>query len=70
MHDSMKAKLSKLKERLAEIQKLLIDSETIKDMDNYTLLNKEFADLKPIVDKFDEYNSVLVAINDANEILE
>ena len=70
MHDSMKAKLSKLQERLAEIQKLLIDSETIKDMDNYTLLNKEFADLKPIVDKFDEYNSVLAAINDANEILE
>ena len=30
MHDSMKAKLSKLQERLAEIQKLLIDSETIK----------------------------------------
>ena len=70
MHDSMKAKLSELQERLAEIQKLLIDSETIKDMDNYTLLNKEFADLKPIVDKFDEYNSVLAAINDANEILE
>ena len=69
MHDSMKAKLSKLEERLAEIQKLLIDSETVKDMDNYTLLNKEFADLKPIVDKFDEYNSVLAAINDANEIL-
>ena len=44
MHDSMKTKLSKLKERLAEIQKLLIDSDTIKDMDNYTLLNKEFAD--------------------------
>ena len=39
-------------------------------MDNYTLLNKGFADLKPIVDKFDEYNSVLAAINDANEILE
>ena len=70
MHDSMKTKLSKLEERLAEIQKLLIDTETIKDMDNYTLLNKEFADLKPIVDKFDEYNSVLAAISDANEILE
>ena len=69
MHDSMKAKLSKLEERLAEIQKLLIDSETIKDIDNYTLLNKEFADLKPIVDKLDEYNSILAAINDANEIV-
>ena len=70
MHDSMLAKLKKLKERLVEIEGLLIDSETIKDMENYTLLNKEFADLKPIVEKYQEYNSVLEAISDANEILE
>ena len=70
MHDSMLAKLEKLKERLSEIEELLIDSETIKDMDNYTLLNKEFADLKPIVEKYQEYNAVLEAIDDANEILE
>ena len=70
MHDSMLAKLEKLKERLSEIEALLIDSETIKDMDNYTLLNKEFADLKPIVEKYQEYNGVLEAIDDANEILE
>ena len=70
MHDSMLAKLEKLKERLSEIEALLIDSETIKDMDNYTLLNKEFADLKPIVEKYQEYNAVLEAIDDANEILE
>ena len=66
----MLAKLKKLKERLVEIEGLLIDSETIKDMENYTLLNKEFADLKPIVEKYQEYNSVLEAISDANEILE
>ena len=36
MHDSMLVKLEKLKIRLAEIEALLIDSETIKDMDNYT----------------------------------
>ena len=30
MHDSMKAKLSKLKERLAEIQKLLITQRLLK----------------------------------------
>ena len=59
MHDSMLAKLKKLKERLVEIEGLLIDSETIKDMENYTLLNKEFADLKPIVEKYQEYNSVI-----------
>jgi peptide chain release factor 1 len=70
MHDSMLVKLEKLKIRLAEIEALLIDSETIKDMDNYTLLNKEFADLKPIVEKFEEYNSIIESIKDANEIIE
>ena len=70
MHDSMLVKLEKLKIRLAEIEALLIDSETIKDMENYTLLNKEFADLKPIVEKFEEYNSIIESIKDANEIIE
>ncbi|MGY8807055.1 MAG: peptide chain release factor 1, partial [Gammaproteobacteria bacterium] len=66
----MLAKLGKLQIRLSEIEGLLIDSETIKDMENYTLLNKEFADLKPIVDKFKEYKAVVEAIKDANEIIE
>ena len=70
MHESMLAKLGKLQIRLDEIEELLINSETIKDMENYTLLNKEFADLKPIVDKFKEYKVVVDAINDANEIIE
>jgi len=70
MHESMLAKLGKLQIRLSEIEGLLIDSETIKDMENYTLLNKEFADLKPIVDKFKEYKTVFEAIKDANEIIE
>jgi len=70
MHDSMLLKLQKLKERLLEIESLLIDSETVKDIDNYTLLNKEFSDLKPIVEKFEEYNSVLNSIKDANEMLQ
>jgi len=70
MHESMLVKLGKLQIRLSEIEELLIDSETIKDMENYTLLNKEFADLKPIVDKFKEYKVVVEAIKDANEIIE
>ena len=70
MHESMLAKLGKLQIRLDEIEELLINSETIKDMENYTLLNKEFADLKPIVDKFKEYKVVVDAISDANEIIE
>ena len=58
MHDSMFKKLDQLENRINEIQDLLLDSETVKDIEKYTLLNKEFSDLKPIVDKFNEYNQI------------
>ena len=70
MHDSMLKKLDQLQNRINEIQDLLLDPETIEDIDEYTLLNKEFSELKPIVEKFGEYNSVLKSIKDANEIIE
>ena len=70
MHDSMLKKLDQLQDRINEIQDLLLDPKTIEDIDEYTLLNKEFSELKPIVEKFGEYNSVLRSIKDANEIIE
>ena len=69
MHDSMFKKLDQLENRINEIQDLLIDSETVKAIEKYTLLNKEFSDLKPIVDKFNEYNQIIKSIEDANEII-
>ena len=69
MHDSMFKKLDQLENRINEIQGLLLDSETVKDIEKYTLLNKEFSDLKPIVDKFNEYNQIIKSIEDANEII-
>ena len=70
MHDSMMKKLDQLQIRVKEIENLLLDSETLKDIENYTLLNKEFSDLKPIVEKFGEYNKTIKRIEDANEIIE
>jgi len=69
MHDSMFKKLDQLENRINEIQDLLLDSETVKNIEKYTLLNKEFSDLKPIVDKFNEYNQITKSIEDANEII-
>ena len=66
----MLKKLDQLQNRINEIQDLLLDSKTIEDIEKYTLLNKEFSELKPIVEKFDEYNNVLKSIKDANEIIE
>jgi peptide chain release factor 1 len=70
MHDSMLRKLDQLQERIIEIQNLLVDSDTVKDIEKYTLLNKEFSELKPIVEKFDEYNEILESIKEANEIID
>ena len=70
MHDSMLHKLEKLRERLIEIQDTLVDSDTVKDIEKYTQLNKEFSDLKPIVEKFEEYNETITRIQGANSILE
>ncbi len=65
----MLKKLDQLQNRISEIESLLVDSETVKDIDKYTQLNKEFSELKPIVEKFHEYNEVIESIKDANEIL-
>ena len=70
MHNSMLIKLDQLQKRIEEIESLLVDSETVKDIDKYTLLNKEFAELKPIVEKFEEYKQVIKSISEANEIIE
>ena len=69
MHNSMLNKLDQLKNRIAEIETLLVDSETVKDIEKYTQLNKEFSELKPIVAKYDEYKKIIKSIDDANEII-
>ena len=41
MHDSMLKKLDQLRTRISEIEKSLVDPDIVKDIDKYTLLNKE-----------------------------
>jgi peptide chain release factor 1 len=66
----MLLKLEKLKERLDEIQNALLDSDTVKDIEKYTQLNKEFSELRPIVEKFDEYNETIIRYEGATSLLE
>ncbi|MBP9742435.1 MAG: peptide chain release factor 1 [Burkholderiales bacterium] len=69
MKQSFREKLEKLALRLDELAVLLIAPEVINNMNEYTRLNKEYAELAPVVAKFKEY---VIAINDlstANELL-
>jgi peptide chain release factor 1 len=66
----MKEKLEDLKNRFEEVGQLLIQPDTISDMNKYSKLNKEYKDLGKIVDKYDEYLLVEANIASAKEVLD
>ncbi len=65
----MKEKLEVMKERYNEIEKQMMDSEVTKDLKLLTKLSKEHASLKVVIDKYNEYLSVLDNVEEAKELL-
>ncbi len=65
----MLEKLEELERRFEEVGELLVLPETVSDMKRFSALNKEYSDLKEIVDKFHEYQLVLDNIKNAKEVL-
>ncbi|MCA0932362.1 peptide chain release factor 1 [Lutimonas saemankumensis] len=62
-------KLQIVKQRFDEVSDLIIQPDVIMDQKRYVKLNKEYKDLKKIVDKGTEYKSALASIEEANEII-
>lgn len=62
-------KLLSIKDRWKEVGQLIVDPDIIADMNRYVKLNKEYSDLKSIVDAYDEYQNVLDNIQSSEEIL-
>ena len=62
-------KLQIVKQRFDEVSDLIIQPDVIMDQKRYVKLNKEYKDLKKIVDKGEEYKSALASIEEANEII-
>jgi peptide chain release factor 1 len=62
-------KLEELKRKFHDIELKLSDPAVIADMKKFKQLNKEYNQLKEVVDKFEEYKKVLNAVNNAKEIL-
>lgn len=62
-------KLNIVKQRFDEVSDLIIQPDIISDQKRYVQLNKEYKDLKTLVDKRDQYIELTNNINEAEEII-
>ncbi len=69
MSDNLLRKLEAINIRREEVAKLITDPEIISDMKRYVVLNREYKDLEPIVEAYNEYSSVLSNIDTNKEII-
>lgn len=63
-------KLKEIKKKYEELQNKMSQPEVFSDISLVTKISKELKDLEPIVKKFDEYNAVVVEIEEAKELLD
>lgn len=61
--------LADIKINFIDLESKIIDPEVMKDMDNWQRLVKEHADLKPIIETYDKYDSALKTIAEDKEML-
>ena len=65
----MLEKLQIVKQRFVEVTDLIIQPDIMNDQKRYIALNKEYKDLKILVDKGEEYKIVLDNLSEAEEII-
>ena len=69
MLDSIKTRLTEIKDNFSDIQTKLSMPDVINDQKQYAFLSKEYSNLKPIVEKFEEYIQCESNISSAEEVL-
>jgi len=69
MKQSVIDKLEKLSQRLKELSELLSQPEVTDNMEQYTKLNREYAELLPVVETYRKYIKVMDDLNTAHGLL-
>ncbi|MDE2429272.1 MAG: peptide chain release factor 1 [Burkholderiales bacterium] len=69
MKPSMLSKLDQLSERLVEVNHLLMQEGATNNMDTYRKLNREHAELEPLVALYQSYQMAQADIDEAQEML-
>ena len=62
-------RLQYVKQRYDEVSDLIIQPDIIADQKRYVQLNKEYKDLKGLVEKREEYINIIGNIDEAKEII-
>ena len=70
MNPSIAAKLAQLSERLLEVDQLLSTEEATRDMDAFRKLNRERAELEPVVNLYHAYQACQSDIDTAQEMVD
>ncbi|MBI3562138.1 MAG: peptide chain release factor 1 [Gammaproteobacteria bacterium] len=70
MNEKLRSKLQHLSERLEEIGRLLSEPLVINDQPRFRALSQEYAQLNPVVTCYQDYQTTLDTIDDANLMLE
>ncbi len=64
----MQAKLERNELRLAEVGRLLSSENAARDIEHYRKINREFAELTPLVDKFNDWRKATADIAEAQAL--
>ena len=62
-------KLEAIKERWEALREQLNDPELMNDMKRYVKVNKDYKDLEPVIEAFNQYKTYLANISEAKEML-
>ena len=69
MKSSLHKKIQTLVYRFKELGGLMSDPEIINDQNRYRALGKEYSELQPIVECFEQWQANALALEDANQVL-
>jgi len=62
-------KLQEVKTKYEEMTKLLTDPEVIADQEHFMKISKDHAEMRPVVEKYDEYMAVKTSLEEAKSII-
>jgi peptide chain release factor 1 len=70
MNTAIQAKMDNLVQRAEELNALLSDADIINDQDKFRKLSQEYAEISPVVGKYDEYRQSVEELNSLQHMMD